>query len=412
MAAFSYRALNPAGKTIKGVIEGDTERQVRSALRSQHLKPLLIQSVNQKEAANNPIPGSGSRGFSSRGKKLNSKDLSLVTRQMASLVQSGLPLDETLQVAAKQSRKEKVKGILLQVRSRVVEGRSLAQSLADSPRAFDHMYRAMVRAGESAGFLGQILERLAEYTETGQATKQRLQMAMIYPVVLLCVSFGIVGLLMAFVVPKLVGIFENRDADLPLITQILIATSNFISSYWGLATFVAIIAAVMAFIYWLRDHDHRTLWHRFLLRVPFFNELLIQSDSARFSATLSILIDSGVPLLEAIRIAGQVLNNHVLRQSSEQVAIAVQEGSSLARALDKARVFPPLLVQMVASGEANGTLAKQLSYASRNQERELEMTIGTFMGLMEPLTVVFMGGLVFMIMLAILLPIFNLNQLV
>lgn len=408
MAAFSYRALNPAGKTIKGVIEGDSERQVRGQLRSQQLKPLIIQSVAQKEAANSPAR----RGLFSGNKKLNSKDLSLITRQLASLVQSGLPLDETLQVAAKQSRKEKIKGIMLQVRSRVVEGRSLAQSLADNPRAFDHMYRAMVRAGESAGFLGQVLERLAEYTETSQATKQRLQMAMIYPIVLLCVSIGIVGLLMAFVVPKLVSIFENRDADLPLITEILIATSNFISSYWGLFTFLGCIAAIAAFMAWLRDDKHRMLWHRFLLRVPFFNELLIQADSARFSATLAILIDSGVPLLEAIRIAGQVLNNYVLRKSSEQVAVAVQEGSSLARALDKAQVFPPLLVQMVASGEANGTLAKQLSYASRNQERELEMTIGTFMGLMEPLTVVFMGGLVFTIMLAIMLPIFNLNQLV
>ncbi len=408
MGAFSYRALNPAGKTIKGVIEGDSERQVRGQLRSQQLKPLVIQSVSQKEAANSP----SGKSFFGGGKKLSTRDLSLVTRQLASLVQSGLPLDETLQVAAKQSRKEKIKGILLDVRSGVVEGRSLAQSLGENPKAFDHMYRAMVRAGESAGFLGQVLERLAEYTETSQATKQRLQMALIYPVVLLCVSFGIVGLLMAFVVPKLVGIFENRDSDLPALTEILIACSNFISSYWGLATFLGFIGAIVAFVYWLKDDGHRMKWHRFLLRVPFFNELLVQTDSARFSATLAILIDSGVPLLEALRIAGQVLNNLVLRQSSEQVAVAVQEGSSLARALDKADVFPPLLVQMVASGEANGTLSTQLSYAARNQERELEMTIGTFMGLMEPLTVVFMGGLVFIIMLAIMLPIFNLNQLV
>lgn len=408
MAAFSYRALNPAGKTVKGVVEGDSERQVRSQLRSQQLKPLQIQSVAQKEAAANSSNGIT---ISKRGKKLSSKDLSLVTRQLASLVQSGLPLDETLQVAAKQARKEKIKGTLLQVRSKVVEGRSLAQSLGDNPKAFDHMYRAMVRAGESAGFLGQVLERLAEYTETSQATKQRLQTAMIYPVVLFTVSILIVVALMAFVVPKLIGIFENNQGELPVLTKILISISNFVSSYWGLATFIGIILAFMAFGFWLRDDGHKKLWHKFLLRVPFINELLVQADSSRFSATLAILINSGVPLLEAIRIAGQVLDNYVLRDASEQVAVAVQEGSSLARALDRSQVFPPILVQMVASGEANGTLATQLSYAARNQERELEMTIGTTLGLLEPLTVVFMGGLVFLIMLAVLLPIFNLNQL-
>ena len=408
MAAFSYRALNTAGKTVKGVVEGDSERQVRNQLRAQQLKPLQILSVAQKEAAANAPRQSF---FATRSKKLSTKDLSLITRQLASLVQSGLPLDETLQVAAKQARKEKIKGTLLQVRSKVVEGRSLAQSMLESPKTFDHMYRSMVRAGESAGFLGQVLERLAEYTETSQATKQRLQTAMIYPVVLLAVSIMIVIALMALVVPKLVAIFENNQGELPVLTKVLIAISNFVSSYWGLATFVGIVLAFVGFIAWLRDDGHRKMWHRFLLRVPFINELLVQADSSRFSATLAILINSGVPLLEGIRIAGQVLDNYVLRDASEQVAVAVQEGSSLARALERSQVFPPILVQMVASGEANGTLSTQLSYAARNQERELEMTIGTTLGLMEPLTVVFMGGLVFMIMLAILLPIFNLNQL-
>ncbi|MGH1470440.1 MAG: type II secretion system inner membrane protein GspF [Cellvibrionaceae bacterium] len=409
MPAFSYRAINPVGKTVKGVLEGDTERQVRSQLRSQKLKPLEVHSVANKESASND---SGSFLFFRRNKKLSSKDLSLVTRQIASLVQSGLPLDETLQIAAKQSRKQSTTGMLLQVRSKVLEGRSLAQALGENPKAFDHMYRAMVRAGESAGFLGKVLEQLAEYTESSQHTKQKMQMAMIYPLVLLGVSFAVVGLLMTFVVPKLVGMFQHSSRELPTLTKILISVSEFVGSYWGLATLAAIIGAFVGFRFWLKDKKHQMLWHRFLLKVPLIKDVILQSDSARFSSTLSILLNSGVPLLEAIRIAGQVLNNQVLRASSENIAVAVQEGSSLHRAMQKADVFPPLLVQMVASGEANGTLAEQLSHAARNQERELEMMLGTTMGLLEPLTVVFMGGLVMTIMLAILLPIFNINKLV
>ncbi|MGQ9426928.1 type II secretion system inner membrane protein GspF [Gilvimarinus sp. F26214L] len=407
MAAFSYRALNPAGKTIKGVLEGDSERQVRAQLRAQKLKPLAVRSVAQKEAEE-----AGARRGLLGGRRLSSKDLSLITRQLASLVQSGLPLDETLQVAARQSRKESIKGLLLQVRSRVVEGRSLAQALGEHPKAFDHMYRAMVRAGESAGFLGQILERLADYTESSQATRQRLQMAMVYPLVLLGVSVTVIGILMAFVVPDLIAIFQNSDRELPMLTKILIAVSDFVSSWRGLVALLAVIGAIAGFRFWLRDEKNRMRWHRFLLRVPVINDVLIQADSARFSATLAILLSSGVPLLEALRISGQVLGNLVLRASSMEVAAAVQEGSSLNRALDRARVFPPLLVQMVASGEANGTLSEQLNHAARNQDRELEMMLGTTLGLLEPFTVVFMGVIVTMIVMAILMPIFNINQLV
>lgn len=407
MAAFSYRALDASGKTVKGVLEGDSERQIRTQLRARKLKPLSVQSVGHKEAGETARP----RLFS-RSRRLNSKDLSLITRQLASLVQSGLPLDEALQVAARQSRKESIKGLLLQVRSRVVEGRSLAQALGEHPRAFDHMYRAMVRAGESSGFLGKILERLADYTETSQHTRQRLQMAMVYPFVLLGVSITVIGILMVFVVPDLIAMFQHSERELPTLTKILITVSNFVSSFWGLAAFLLVVLAGFLFGVWLRNDKNRMRWHRFLLRVPIIKDVLVQADSARFSSTLAILLSSGVPLLEALKIAGQVLGNHVLRASTHDVAAAVQEGTSLNRAMDRAGVFPPLLVQMVASGEANGTLAEQLNHASRNQERELEMMLGTTMGLLEPFTVVFMGVIITMIVMAILLPIFNINQLV
>jgi len=402
MGAYSYRALNATGKTVKGILEGDSERQVRAQLRSQKLKPLAVEAT---------ASGGQKRDWRGWQKSINSRDLSLVTRQLASLVASGLPLDEALQSTAKQSRKPHIKEILLQVRSKVLEGLSLAQALGESPRSFDRMYRALVRAGESAGYLAPVLEQLAEHTETSQHTSQRLRMAMIYPFVLLGVSVGVIAVLMAFVVPKLVSIFEHSHRALPLMTEILISISHFTVDY-GHWCLLVIIAAVFGWRKWLQDPERHRRWHRFLLRFPVVGGVILQADSSRFAATLSLLVSSGVPLVDALRIAGQVLNNLELREASEQVAVQVQEGSSLHRALDQAEIFPPLMVQMAASGEANGTLGEQLKFAARNQERELELMLGTAMGLMEPLTVVLLGGIVIMIVLAILLPIFDLNQLV
>ena len=404
MGAYSYRALNGVGKTVKGIVEGDSERQVRTHLRGQQLKPLAVEAVASRTATAKP----GWKGFQ---KSINHRDLSLVTRQLASLVASGLPLDEALQSAARQTRKAHIKETLLQVRSKVMEGLSLAQALGESPRSFDHMYRALVRAGESAGYLGPILEQLADYTETSQHTSQRLRMAMVYPFVLLGVSVAVIGLLMAFVVPKLVGIFENSHKALPALTEMLIATSHFTVDYghWCLLGFGLLVVAWRA---WQRDPEHRRSWHKLLLKFPVIGDVIVESDCARFASTLSLLITSGVPLVEALKIAGQVLNNMELRGASETVAVAVQEGTSLHRALDQAVIFPPLMVQMAANGEANGTLGEQLKYSARNQERELELMLGTAMGLLEPLTVVFMGGAVVTIVMAILLPIFDLNTLI
>ncbi|TQV82514.1 type II secretion system protein GspF [Exilibacterium tricleocarpae] len=407
MGAFSYQALDASGKLVKGVIEGDSERQVRGQLRSKALKPIQVEAAAAKKAGG----GAPSFSFSGWNRRLSPKDVTLITRQLASLVQSGLPLDEVLQTAAKQSRKPGVKEVVLQVRARVLEGHSLAQALGENPRAFDDMYRSMVRAGESAGFLGPVLERLADYAENSQHTRQRMKMAMIYPMVLMGVAISVIAALMAFVVPKLTGLFRNSNAELPGLTQALIAASDFIINY-GLYCVVGLVALGYGVAVLLRDPARRLVWHRIQLKLPLFGELVLQADSARFSATLSILLSSGVPLLEGLRIAGQVMSNTALREASKSVAAAVQEGTSLHRALDQAGIFPPLLVQMAASGEANGTLDKQLEHSANNQERELEMMLGTAMGLLEPLTVVFMGGMVTLIVMAILQPIFELNKLV
>lgn len=405
MTAFRYRALNPGGKLVRGVLEADSERQVRSQLRARQLRPVEVQTAVRAEAANQNLR---QRLFPMR---IKGGELALLTRQLATLVQSNLPLADCLQAAAEQTRRPRTKAMLLQVRSRVSEGHTLAYALAEYPQVFNEMYRAMVSAGEHAGFLGPVLEQLADYAEQRQHSTQKLRMAMIYPFILLGVAVAVIVALMVFVVPELVGIFSQSNRELPLLTRVLIASSDFLRD-WSLWLILGLGAVVVLARRLLREPNRRRRWHRWLLRVPGVAGLLIALDTARFASTLSILMASGVPLLDALRIAGQVLVNLVLRDESEAVALAVQEGSSLSRALGQAGHFPPMMVHMVASGESSGALEEMLERSAANQERELEMTLGTVMSLFEPLMVVVMGGMVLLIVLAVLLPIFDLNTMV
>ena len=407
MTAYRYRALNPQGKLVRGVLEGDSERQARAQLRGQSLRPVEVAVANRQEAQGASAPGR----LPLLRRRIGPGDLAMVTRQLATLVESNLPVDEALRAAAEQSRSARIKGMLLQVRSRVAEGHTLAYAMGEFPQAFNEMYRAMVNAGEHAGYLGPVLQQLADYTEQRQYTGQKLKMAMIYPFILVGVAIAVVVALMVFVVPELVGIFAHSRRELPLLTRGLIATSDFFRDYalWVLLGCAALVFVVRRL---LRNPRRRKRWHRFLLRVPGLSHLLVALDTSRFASTLSILMSSGVPLLDSLRIAGQVLTNLVLREDSEAVAERVQEGSSLHRALQQSGHFPPMMVHMVASGETSGELETMLDRSARNQERELEMTLGTLMNLFEPLMVVFMGGMVLTIVLAILLPIFDLNTMV
>ncbi len=405
MTAYRYRALNPGGKLVKGVLEGDSERQVRSQLRSQKLRPVEVEVAN-RQAANQPR-----FNLSFLQPRISVSELAMVTRQLATLVQANLPLDECLQAAAEQSRKGRTKGLLLQVRSRVAEGHTLAYAMGEFPLVFNEMYRAMVNAGEHAGFLGPVLAQLADYNEQRQYTAQKMKMAMIYPLILVGVAVAVVVALMVFVVPELIGIFAHTNRELPLLTRGLIAASDFSRDYalWVLLAAVILVIGVRR---WLRPPARRKRWHGLLLRLPGISRLVIAVDTARFASTLSILMASGVPLLQSLHIAGQVLTNLVLRDDSARVAERVQEGSSLHRALRENGRFPPMMVHMVASGETSGELEAMLQRSATNQERELEMTLGTLMSLLEPLLVVFMGAMVLVIVMAILLPIFDLNTMV
>ena len=405
MPAFRYQALNAEGKLVKGVLEGDSDRQVRSVLRQKQLRPVEIAVA---------LGASGTRApgrFRLRNRRLGAGELALMTRQMSTLVASALPLDECLQAVAEQSRRSAVKSMMLQIRSKVSEGHTLAHSLNQFPQAFGEMYRAMVNAGEEAGQLAPVLEQLAHYTETRQHTAQKLQMALIYPIVLIAVAIAVVAALMIFVVPELIGIFAHSKKALPPLTVGLIWLSDFLRDY-ALVCLIGLVGSIWLFRRALRDPQRRKKWHQFLLRIPGLRGVFVALDSARFASTLSILMASGVPLIHALRIAGSVMTNLVMRQASGAVSVKVQEGSSLSRALSQEVFFPPMMVHMVASGEASGDLEKMLERSATNQERELEMTLGAIMGLLEPAMVVLMGGLVLTIVLAILLPIFDLNTMV
>ncbi|MEM8500065.1 MAG: type II secretion system inner membrane protein GspF [Pseudomonadota bacterium] len=404
MPAFSYQALDGSGRKVKGVLEGDSERNIRSQLREKKLKPIAVAAAKEGSETSTRSAGGSNR-------KIRFAELVLLTRHLATLIQSNLPIDESLRAAAKQSRRPKVEGLLLDVRSRVTEGHSLAYALADYPAVFNDMYRAMVKAGEHSGFLGVVLERLADYTEARQYTQQKLKMAMVYPIIVVLVAFAVVGGLMVYVVPDLIRIFQSSQAELPTLTKILIACSDYLSEWGGLTLLVIGALAVGARLA-LRNPEILRSWHAVQLKMPLVGELVRNAESARFASTLNILIASSVPLLDAMRIAAEVLHNRILRESVEAAAVQVQEGMSLHKALEKTDQFPPMMVHMIASGELSGELEAMLGRAALNQERELEMTANAMMSILEPVMIVVMGVVVLLIVLAILMPIFSLNNLV
>lgn len=405
MSAWNYKALTPDGKVSKGILEGESERQVRAALRQKQLKPIEVSPARGVAAA----VTAGAINLARPG--LGAAELALFTRQLATLLLAGVPLAEALGATARQTSAPRIKGLLLQVRAKVMAGHSLAASLAEFPEVFSELYRAMVRAGEHAGLLGKVLDQLAEYIERRHHLQQKVQMALLYPLALLAVALGVVALLMGLVMPDLVALFQRSGAELPLLTRVLIAASAFVASWWWLLLLLAIAAALIARGL-LRDEKWRLRRDAMLLRLPLAGRLLAAADTARFAATLSILTTSGAALVDALAIAAGVMGNRVLRTRTQGALVAVQEGGSLAQALEACECFPPLLTQMVASGESSGTLDTLLQRAAGTQERELELTLNALMKVLEPLIIVTMAVLVGAIVLAVLQPIMQMNTLV
>ena len=402
MPAFEYVALDAAGKRQRGMLEGDTARQVRQSLRESGLSPLSVESV--AEGLGGPTRGR-------RRTRLPADELALFTRQLATLLITGAPLAEALGTALRQARKPRVQRVLSGVRARVVEGRGMAAGMADFPAVFDDVFRATVAAGEQSGKLDAVLARLADYTESRQALQQRVQQALIYPSFLVIMAFGILAGLLGYVVPKIVQVFTTMHAQLPLLTRVLIGISGFLRGWWPLLL-IALIALVLGVRALLRRPGPLQAWQRFLLRLPFFGRLVRGLETARFARTLSILTASGVPILEGLGIAQQVVHSLPMRQALGEATVRVREGSGIAAALERSGYFPPMAVYLIASGEGGGQLEAMLERAAQQQEREAQGLIATALALFEPMTIVFMGLIVFIIVLAILLPIFRLDQLV
>jgi len=403
MAAFEYLALDPRGREQKGLIEADSPRQARQLLREKQWAPLEVKQAKSKEDV--------SRGGLNFGRGLSARDLALVTRQLATLVQAALPIEEALRAAAAQSTSAKIKSMLLAVRARVMEGHSLAAALREYPSAFPELYRATVAAGEHAGHLGLVLDQLADYTDQRQQSRQKIQLALLYPVILMVASLAIVVLLLGYVVPDVVKVFVNTGQELPALTRGLIATSDVVKN-WGWLIVLGIIAGVLAMRAALRDPALRLRWHAFILRIPLIGRLSRATNTARFASTLAILTKSGVPLVEALSIAAAVIANLRIRERVVEAAQKVREGSSLTRALDATGEFPPMMLHMIASGEKSGELDQMLARTARNQENDLAAQVSLLVGLFEPFMLVFMGAVVLVIVLAILMPILSLNQLV
>jgi general secretion pathway protein F len=404
MGAFVYTALDTLGKERKGLIEGDTAKHVRQLLREKQLLPMDIQEAAQSEQKRTTRTLFARRG-------LSTLDLALLTRQLATLLRSGLPLEETLQAVAEQTEKPRVQRIILGVRSKVVEGHPLADGLGDFPQAFPEIYRATVAAGEQSGKLDQVLERLSDYTESRQVMGQQVSNALVYPIVLMVLSFAIVSFLLAYVVPQVVAVFEAGHQELPLATRILIAASALVRHYW-LYGLIVIGAAIWGFNRWLRSPEARARYHRFLLRVPLAGKLIRGLNTARFARTFSILTASAVPVLEALKISADVVNNLPMKYAVVDAALRVREGAPIGRSLAARKIFPPMMIHLISSGESSGELEKMLERAASNQEREMDGLLANMTNLLGPFMVVFMGAVVMFIVIALLLPIFQLNDLV
>lgn len=409
MAVFQYKAINAQGKQTKGVEEAESARQARQQLRERGLMPVQIDEVSGSRAAKGgetkSVTGGRFRG------RISTTDLSLMTRQLATLVQSGLPIEESLQAVAQQSEKQRIASMVMAVRARVLEGFTLADSLRGFPQIFDELFCATVAAGEKSGHLDEVLNRLADYNEKRQETSSKVVQAMVYPIVLTVIAIGVISMLLAVVVPKVVEQFVHMGQTLPLATRILIGASDFVRDF-GIFLVIGIMLTLVVIKRILRVEAYRFRWHQVQLRLPVMGKVVRGLNTARFARTLSILTASAVPLLDAMRIAGDVLLNLKMKEALSKASDRVREGSSLRASLQETKLFPPIMLHMIASGEKSGELEQMLGRAADNQDREFDSAMTIALGLLGPLVLVAMAAVVLFIVVAILQPILEMQNLV
>ena len=405
MAAFRYEAVDAGGDTTKGVVSADSAKLARADLRAQGLLPLKVDLIAQQQ----DVAGNAHRrGF---GEHLSTLEIALFTRQLASLLEASLPLEQALTALLEQAERTYQRDLIASVRSAVVGGSSLSDALASHPRDFAEIYRALVASGEQIGQLSRVLSRLADYIERRNALLQKVKLAFTYPAIVTVVAFIIVIFLLTYVVPQIVSVFANTKQKLPLLTVLMLATSDFVRHY-GWMVVLILIALFYGWRSALKNPATKLRWHAWLLRAPLYGKFERSLNTARFASTLAITTGSGVPILKALQTSRDTLSNVAMRQQVDTAATSVREGVGLARALAAHKYFPPMLIHMIRAGEVTGELPAMLDRAASSQEQDLERRAMTIAGLLEPALILAMGVVVLLIVLAVLMPIIEINQLV
>jgi general secretion pathway protein F len=399
MGAYQYLALKRNGSSDKGVIEADSERHARQLLRDQGLIPTKIQTLTRQRT-----------GTSTKG-KISAADLALLTRQLATLLAAGIPVEESLRGVSEQTEKDRVRELIIGIRAKVLEGYGLAQAMTQYPNAFPELYRATVGSGEQTGRLDLVLEKLADYTESQQQTKQKIQQALIYPSLMIIVSVSIISFLLTFVVPKIIEVFTSSGQTLPAMTEVLISISQFIKNY-GLYALAIIVLLLFGFKQSLNNMTVKLLWHRTLLKIPIVSYLIKTVNVARYIHTFGILFAAGVSVLETMRVSASLITNVVMRQAFDTATLRVREGSGINEALKETHFISPMAIHLIASGEKSGQLSNMMERAASHLDNEVKRLIDTSLTLLEPLVILLMGAVVLFIVLATLLPIFSMEQLV
>jgi general secretion pathway protein F len=405
MAAFRYEALDSEGRTTRGVIEADGLRQARARMRELGLVVIKVSAVTQATLHT----GSGQRWRLRRG--ISSSQLSMITRQLATLLEAGLTLEYSLSALIEQSEEESVRQILAGVRSELLGGHTLAQAMGQYQSVFPDIYRALIKAGEASGELGHVMLRLADYTESRQVLRQKVVLAFVYPAIVTVVALMVVLGLLVYVVPQVVSVFQQSHQTLPLLTRMMIGLSSALQVSW-LYLLIALFGAAFFVRTLLRREEIRYQWHLRLLRLPMLGRLVRGLNTARMASTLAILAGSGVPLLASLQAAAGVVTNLPMRRALEDASKKVREGVTLSRALAVSGLFPPILVHLIASGESSGKLGAMLDRAATQQEQEIGNYTSVLTSLLEPVLILVMGGVVLTIVLAILMPIIEMNQMV
>ena len=405
MAVFRFEALDVRGKVTRGVVEADTMRLARGRLRDMQLTPLKLNAVLDEKSTDN-----ASRRVSFKG-SVSSYELGLLTRQFSTLLNAGLNIEQSLSAIAEQMEKPFIREILIGVRSGVVSGSALSVSMAAYPQTFPNIYCALIHAGEESGELAKVLERLADYTESRHTLKQKLITAFIYPALVSLTAILVVGTLLIYVVPQVVGVFQQSKQTLPLLTQIMIFISDFLRHTWMYLAGLIVIGAYI-FNKSLKIDATRYRWHETLLKIPVLGKLLRSLNTARLASTLSILVGSGVPLINSLHAAARIVNLMPMQAAIQEATEAVRDGGTLSRALRESGQFPPILIHLIANAEATGQLGKMLESAAVQQENEVNNKLVVLTSILEPLLIIAMGGMVLLIVLAIMLPIIEINQLV